>query len=66
MPPDITYYLLSLVYVAQWKFAEALVAINRSLALNTNLLEAKKAKDKIMAWIKAAEEKAAQTAPAAR
>jgi peptide/nickel transport system substrate-binding protein len=51
------YYLQSLVYVAQWKFDEALASVNKALKLNTTFQEAQRAREKILAWVKAAKEK---------
>ena len=58
------FYVQSLVYVAQWKFPEALASINKALALRTTFAEAQKAREKIMAWVKAAEEKKMKSVPA--
>ena len=51
------YYLQSLVYVAQWKFDEALASVNKALSLKTTFQEAQKAREKILAWVQAANEK---------
>jgi tetratricopeptide (TPR) repeat protein len=58
------FYVQSLVYVAQWKFPEALASINRALSLKPTFIEAQKDKEKIIAWVKAAEEKEMQSATA--
>ncbi len=64
--PEI-FYFQSLVYVAQWKFDEALHSITNALKLQPDFPEAKKAREKIIAWQKAAEEKKkAETVEAAQ
>ena len=52
------------MYVAQWKFPEALASINRALSLKITFIEAQNDKEKIIAWVKAAEEKEMQSATA--
>lgn len=54
--PEI-YYFQSLVYVGQWKFPEALQSVTSALKLQPDFSEAKKAREKIISWQKAAEEK---------
>ncbi len=54
--PEIFYYH-SLVYVAQWEFPEALQSVTSALKLQSDFPEAKKAREKIMIWLKAADKK---------
>lgn len=53
------YYLQSLVFVAQWKFEDALLSVNRAINLNTSFKEAENAKKKILGWITDNKEKSA-------
>ena len=57
------FYLQALVYVAQWKFEDALASINKALYLNSAFKEAEKAKEKILAWAKANQDKETQPVP---
>ncbi len=54
--PEIFYYQ-ALVYVAKWKFEDALHSVTTALKIQPDFPEAKKAREKIIGWIKAAEEK---------
>lgn len=58
------YYFQSLMDVALGKFPEALVSIDKALKLKVPFFEAQKAREKILVWVKAAEEKNIQASTA--